>query len=79
MIWNVHVSKSLQKNAKNIIVSCIYLPHGGDALKCLEEIKTLICKNHEKALFLDGDLNINSLDYSINANVCDFFNLVFLS
>ena len=27
--------------------------------------------------FLVGDLNIISLDYSINANVCDFFNLVF--
>ena len=27
--------------------------------------------------FLVGDLHIISLDYSINANVCDFFNLVF--
>ena len=27
--------------------------------------------------FLVGDLNIISLDYSINANVCHFFNLVF--
>ena len=43
----------------------------------LEEMKTLILKNHKKALFLVGDLNINSLDYSRNKNVRDFFNLVF--
>ena len=53
----------VRKNAKNIIV--------------LEGIKTLVCKNQEKPLFLVGDLNMNSLDYSINTNVRDFFNLIF--
>ena len=42
-----------------------------------DEIKTLICKNQGKPLFLVGDLNINSLDHSINTNVRDFFNLIF--
>ena len=41
------------------------------------KIKTLICKNQGKPLFLVGDLNINSLDHSINTNVRDFFNLIF--
>ena len=67
----------IRKNAKNIIVSCIYRPPRGDSHKFLEEIKTLICKNQEKPLFLVGDLNINSSDYSINTNVRDFFNLIF--
>ena len=67
----------VRKNAKNIIVSCIYRPPRGDSHKFLEEIKTLICKNQEKPLFLVGDLNINSLHYSINTNVRDFFNLIF--
>ena len=67
----------VRKNAKNIIVSCIYRPHRGDSHKFLEEIKTLICKNQEKPLFLVGDLNMNSLEYSRNTNVRDFFNLIF--
>ena len=73
----MHVSKLLDKNAKNIIVSCIYRPLRGDSHKFLNEIKTVICKNHEKPLFLVRDLNINSLDYWINPNVRDFFNLIF--
>ena len=70
----MHVSKLLDKNAKNVIVSCIYRPPRGDSHKFLNEIKTVICKNHEKPLFLVRDLNINSLDYWINPNVRDFFN-----
>ena len=38
--------------------------------------RKVICKNHETHLFLVWDLNINSLDYSINTTVCNFF-LVF--
>ena len=34
-------------------------------------------KFQEKPLFLVGDLNISSLDYSRNTHVCDFFNFVF--
>ena len=72
----MHVSKLLEKNAKNIIVLCIYRPPRGDSHKFLNEIKTVICKNHEKPLFLVGDLNINSLDYWKNPNVRDFINLI---
>ena len=72
----MHVSKLLDKNAKNVIVSCIYRPPRGDSHKFLNEIKTVICKNHEKTLFLVGDLNINSLDYWKNPNVRDFINLI---
>ena len=69
--------KIVRKNANNIVVFCIYRPPRGDSRKCLEEIKALICKNQKEPLFLVGDLNINSLDYSINTNVRDFFNLIF--
>ena len=31
----------------------------------------------KNVFFLVGDLNIISSDYSINAHVCDFLNLVF--
>ena len=72
----MHVSKLLDKNAKNIIVLCIYRPPRGDSHKFLNEIKTVIYKNHEKPLFLVGDLNINSLDYWKNPNVRDFINLI---
>ena len=72
----MHVSKLLDKNAKNIIVLCIYRPPRGDSHKFLNEIKTVISKNHEKPLFLVGDLNINSLDYWKNPNVRDFINLI---
>ena len=72
----MHVSKLLDKNAKNIIVLCIYRPPRGDSHKFLNEIKTVICKNHEKPLFLVGDLNINSLDYWKNPNVRVFINLI---
>ena len=72
----MHVSKLLDKNAKNIIVLCIYRPPRGDSHKFLNEIKTVICKNHEKPLFLVGDLKINSLDYWKNPNVRDFINLI---
>ena len=42
-------------------------------------MKGHIIKNkfQEKPLFLVGDLNINSLDYSRNTHVRDFFNFVF--
>ena len=62
---------------EDIIVSCIYQPPRGHSHKFLDEIKTLTCKNQEKPLFFVRDLNINSLDYLINTNVCNFFNLIF--
>ena len=38
----------IRKNAKNIIVSCIYRSPRGDSHKCLDKIKAFICKNQEK-------------------------------
>ena len=38
------------KNAKNKIVSCIYQSPRGDSHTLLEEVKHVICKNHEKLL-----------------------------
>ena len=38
----------ISKNAKNIIVSCICQVARGDSHKCLDKIKTLSRKNHEK-------------------------------
>ena len=38
----------IRKNIRNIIVSCIYRPPRGDSHKFLDEIKTIICKNHQK-------------------------------
>ena len=69
----------IRKNNKNIIISCIYRPPRGDSQKFLDEIKNLTgkIKKQEKPLFLTGDFNINSLDYSRNIFVRDFFNLVF--
>ena len=66
-----------RKNAKNIIVSCIYGTPRDKSHKCLYEVKTVICKYHEKPLFLVRDLNMNFLDYSTNTNLRGFFNLVF--
>ena len=77
MMSNVHVSKLLEKNTMNIIVFCIYQPPRGDSYKFFDEIKTLICKNHQKKIFLVADHNINSFNYGINTNVCDCFSLVF--
>ena len=69
----------VSKTSENVMVSCIYRPPRGDAHKFLDEMKGHIIKNkfQEKPLFLVGDLNINSLDYSRNTHVRDFFNFLF--
>ena len=69
----------VNKTSKNVIISCIYRPPRGDAHNFLDEVKGHIIKNkfQEKPLFLVSDLNINSLDYSRNTHVHDFFNIVF--
>ena len=50
----------IRKNAENIIVSCIYRPPRGDSYIFLDEIKPVLCKNHEKPLSLVGDRNVPS-------------------
>ena len=68
----------VRKISKNEIIFRIYRPRRGDAHKFLDEMKGHIKnKFQEKPLFLVGDLNINSLDYSRNTHVCNFFNFVF--
>ena len=69
----------VSKTSKNAIISCIYRPPSCDAHKFLDEMKGHIIKIkfQEKPLFLVGDLNINSLDYSRNTHVRDFFNFLF--
>ena len=71
--------KNVSKASKNVIISCIYRPPRGNTHKFFNEMKGHIIKSkfQEKPLFLVGDLNINSLDYSRNTHVCDFFNFVF--
>ena len=69
----------VSKASKNVVISCIYRPRRGDAHKLLDEMKGHIIKNkfQEKPLFLVGDLNINSLDYSRSTHVRDIFNFIF--
>ena len=45
----------------------------------MDNIKVFVnkFKGQEKQMFLAGDFNRNSLDYSRNSIVCDFFNLAF--
>ena len=64
---------------KNIICFCIYRPPRGNSQSFLDNIKVLVnkFKGQEKQIFLAGDFNINSLDYSRNTRVLDFFNLAF--
>ena len=50
----------IRKNAKNMIVSCIYRSPRGDSHIFLDEIKPVICKNHQKPLSLVEDLNVPS-------------------
>ena len=69
----------VRKTSKNVIISSIYRPPRGNAHKCLNGMKGHIIKYkfQENPLFLVVNLNINSLDYSRNKYVCDFFNFVF--
>ena len=71
--------KILRNKDKNIIFSCIYRPLRGNSQFFLDNINVLVnkFKGQEKQIFLAGDFNINSLDYSRNTIVRDFFNLAF--
>ena len=74
----------LNKITKNIIISGIYRPPNGNSSVFKSEVKDLIqkvqkSKQIDKPFYTTGDLNINSLDYSENATVRNFFNLAFQS
>ena len=65
----------LRKASKTLIISYVYRLPRGEARKFLDEMRGDVIKNkfQEKPLFLVGDLNVNSLDYSRNRHVRDFF------
>ena len=67
------------KNSKNILISAVYRPPRGEQSKFLEEIEQVVhnCKHSTKSFFLEGDLNLNSLDYASSTPVKNFFNLAF--
>ena len=69
----------VNKTSKSVIISCIYRLPRGDDHKFLDETEGHVIENkfQEKPLFLVSDLNINSLAYSRNTHVRDFFNFVF--
>ncbi|XP_057314221.1 uncharacterized protein LOC130655476 [Hydractinia symbiolongicarpus] len=71
----------LNKTTTNIIVSVIYRQPAGsiDNFKTLIEPIILINKNTSKAVYLVGDLNLNTLDYETNRNIQCFFNFIFQS
>ena len=69
----------IRNNQKNIILSCIYRSPRGAQNIFTSEIKDVIerYKQNQKSLVLVGDLNSNSLDYTTNNHVQNFFNLAF--
>ena len=69
----------LRNKDKNIIFFCIYRPPRGNSQFFLDNIRVFVnkFKGQEKQMFLAGDFNRNSLHYSRNSIVRDFFNLAF--
>ena len=67
----------IRKSQKSIVLSCIYRPPRGDPNIFTHKIKALAERNkqNQKPLVLIGDLNLNSLDYTTNNHVQNFFNL----
>ena len=67
------------RNSKNIIITGIYRPPRGNINTFQEHSKTIMSKNSlaNKHVFLIGDFNINSLDYSSNEHVKQFFDTSF--
>ena len=69
----------IRKIQKNIILSWIYRPPSWDPNIFTSKIKELAewNKQKQKPLVLTVDLNLNSLDYTSNNHVQNFFNLAF--
>ena len=67
------------RNSKNIVLSGIYRPPRGNINSFKDHLKTIMSKNSltNKHVFITGDFNINSLDYSSNEHVKDFFDASF--
>ena len=67
------------KNSKNILISAVRQPPRGNQSKFLEEIEQVVhnSKHSTKSFLLEGDLNLNSLDYTSSTPIKNFFNLAF--
>ena len=54
-------------------------PPRGNQSKFLEEIEQVVhnSKHSTKSFLLEGDLNLNSLDYTSSTPIKNFFNLAF--
>ena len=67
------------KNSKNIVLSGIYRLPRGNINSFKDHLRTIMSKNSltSKHVFITGDFNINSLDYSSNEHVKDFFDASF--
>ena len=57
----------------------MYQPPRGNQSKFLEEIEQVVhkSKHSTKSFLLEGDLNLNSLDYTSSTPIKNFFNLAF--
>ena len=67
------------KNSKKVIISGIYKAPCADFKLLKTDFKEIIPKvsPSNKSLFLTGDINVVSLEYSVNSVVKQFFNLSF--
>ena len=67
------------RNSKNVVLSGIYRPPRGNINSLKDHLKTIMSKNSltNKHVFIAGDFNINSLDYSSNEHAKDFFDASF--
>ena len=81
MQWWYRISDSgnFKEQGQKYNFFCIYRPPRGNFQNFLDNIKVLVkqFKGQGKQIFLAGDFNISSLDYSWNTIVRDFFNLDF--
>ena len=69
----------INQKTKNIIVSTCYRPPASKIKPFKKHLKSFFDKTkcHNKKMFIVGDFNINSLDYTKNTVVKNFINLMF--
>ena len=71
--------KNENKNSKNLIGSSVYKAPCADIKLFKTDFKEIVPKvsPSSKSIFIAGDININSLDYSTNSIVKQFYNISF--
>ena len=69
----------INKNTKNIIVNNCYRLPGGKVRPLKKQIRNAFQKlyRENKKVFMVGNFNLNSLDYSTNTKVKNFIDLMF--